>query len=67
MTEDAIDDMIHLIRTAGLIRTADGRDLRPMLVEAFEEVRAMRLEIDALKADLGDALMRLDRVANQSW
>lgn len=64
------DELINIIRTAGLIKVHTGTewiDLRPVLVEFIEEAVLIRSELEKSVDEVEELKQRIQNLANGSW
>lgn len=64
------DELINIIRTAGLIKVHTGTewiDLRPVLVDFIEESILIRAELEDCVHRIGELEQRIQNVANGTW
>jgi hypothetical protein len=64
------DQLITIIRTAGLIKVHDGQnwiDLRPVLVDFIETAILVRAELDHQVQEVEELNQRIQKVANGTW
>lgn len=64
------DELINIIRTAGLIKVHTGTewiDLRPVLVEFIEEAVLVRSELEHSVNEVEELKQRIQNLANGTW